>query len=61
MEVWQALLAGPSCPPALKIAWLPEARQRALAVGLPLVAAAWQTDLNSLISAAAKKSRPAAP
>ena len=60
LEVWQVLLAGASCPPALKIAWLPEARQRALAVDRPLVAAAWQTEWNSLISAAAEKSRPAA-
>jgi uncharacterized protein (TIGR03790 family) len=45
LEIWQALLGAPTLPTELRTAWLPEARQAALAAKDEAQAEAWQREI----------------
>jgi uncharacterized protein (TIGR03790 family) len=54
-EVWRTLLASPSMPRELRIAWLPEAVETARAARSITLAQAWQDELAALSPASPEK------
>jgi hypothetical protein len=53
--VYQHLLADDTLPPALRAAWLDEARQAAVAAGDPAQAAEWGSELERIAAPPEKK------
>lgn len=55
VEVWRALLALPSLPTELRLAWLPDAKSAAVAAKDGNQAVTWQREWDELSAATAKK------